>query len=105
MSQGAGTRMSKKQFRVLQRGEEKCLTSMRKAGAMVSGILQRTMRRTTRRELPGKTGVRIRVAKYMTGIVSYAPFEHETSPGEIQQICWDSCVTTTTSTDDQRGHS
>jgi hypothetical protein len=45
--------------------------SMMVAGRMVRGILKHTMPRAMERELPRKTGWRIRVEKYMTG-VSYA---------------------------------
>jgi hypothetical protein len=54
---------------------EKGRTSMRKAGTRVNGIFAITMNRAIRRELPLKTGLRIRVEKYMTG--------------EIPHVCWD----------------
>jgi hypothetical protein len=54
---------------------EQGLTSMRKAGTRVNGIFAITMNRAIKRELPLKTGLRIRVEKYMTG--------------EIPHVCWD----------------
>jgi hypothetical protein len=51
------------------------LTSMRKAGTRVRGIFDMTMNKAINLELPLKTGLRIRVEKYMTG--------------EIPHVCWD----------------
>jgi hypothetical protein len=50
-------------------------TSMRKAGTRVRGIFDMTINRAINLELPLKTGLRIRVEKYMTG--------------EIPHVCWD----------------
>jgi hypothetical protein len=52
------------------------LTSMRKAGTTVIGSLSMTMPRAMYFELLWKTGLRIRVEKYMTG--------------EIPHSCWTS---------------
>jgi hypothetical protein len=61
------------------------LTSMRKAGTIVNGILAMTMNRAIKRELPLNTGLRIRVEKYMTG--------------EIPHVCCEIWVMRTTRTD------
>jgi hypothetical protein len=47
------------------------LTSMRKAGTRVNGILAMTMNNAIKRELPLNTGLRIRVEKYMTGEIPH----------------------------------
>jgi len=70
--------------RYRQRRSETGLTSMRKAGTRVNGIFDMTMNKAIKRELPLKTGLRIRVEKYMTG--------------EIPHVCWDICVMSTTRT-------
>lgn len=69
------------------------LTSIRKAGTMVRGILAMTMKRATKRDSPLNTGFKIRVEKYMTVRVGvswpamYRRVGEACSPGEIPQVC------------------